>query len=231
MAVNGLPPDPNLNQVIYKAVAELRLLAAAGLKFTDTHHDTERYTRVRNAAVQLAAAVERLPEATIAERFAGDIFEQSVSPILTVDAAILRDRQILLIKRHDNGLWAMPGGMVEVNQTLAEATLRELQEETGIVGTIQSLMGIFDSQRWGSQSKLHMQHVVFLVDGGEQRPRPTPEALDVDFFAADALPFLSPGHHLRVPHVLALLNNPTLIPYFDPMYSAGFARESPTHTK
>ena len=205
----------SITQVIYNVIAELRLLAAAGLKFTTTHHDRERYTRVRQAAAQLAAQVEDMPAAEIVAQMTGDLFEQRVSPILTVDAAVIRGGQLLLIQRHDNKLWAMPGGMVEVNQTLAEATLRELQEETGITGTVRQLLGIFDSRLWESRSKHHMQHFVFLADGADQPPHRTREALDVGFFAEEALPPLSPGHHRRVPFVLQQMHKEKPIPYFD----------------
>ena len=205
----------SLKQVIYQVIAELRLLAAAGLKFAATHHDQERYTRVRQAAAQLAATIEEIPETKILEQMTGDLFEQRVSPILTVDAAVMCNGRILLIQRHDDKLWAMPGGMVEVNQTLAKATLRELYEETGITGTIRQLLGVYDSHLWESQSKHHMQHFVFLVDRGDQQPHPTREALDVGFFAEEALPPLSRGHHRRVPFVFQQLYNENLIPYID----------------
>jgi ADP-ribose pyrophosphatase YjhB (NUDIX family) len=105
---------------------------------------------VRMAAAQLAAAVEKQPLETVLTHFAGDLFESRVSPISTVDAVVVRDERILLIQRHDNGFWALPGGLVEVNQTQADATLRELEEETGIRGRLGQLLGIFDSQRWDS---------------------------------------------------------------------------------
>jgi ADP-ribose pyrophosphatase YjhB (NUDIX family) len=206
---------PTMSQVIYAVIGELRLLAAAGLQFAQTHHDRERYSRVQEATAQLAAAVEERPTAEVLTQFQGDLFDQRVSPLATVDAVILRQGRILLIKRHDNGLWALPGGLVEVNQTLTEATLRELEEETGIQGRIVQLLGIFDSWRWESQEKVHMLHTIFLVDGGEQEPRPTREAPDLNFFAEDALPPLSPGHHTRVPFLFKLLRREAPVPYID----------------
>lgn len=202
-------------QTVYATINELRLLATAGLKFAQTHHDIERYTRLRQAAAQLAAAVEgRSAEAALAH-FEGDLFDQRVSPLSTVDAVVMREGRILLIKRHDNGLWALPGGLVEVNQTLAEATLRELEEETGIQGQIIQLLGIFDSRLWESREKVHLHHTIFLVDGGEQQPRPTREAPELGFFSEGELPVLSPGHHTRVPFVFKLLRGEVPIPYVD----------------
>ncbi len=60
-------------------------------------------------------------------------------PALTVDAAILRTykgrQQILLIERKNEPFrnkWALPGGFLDMEETLEEAVLRELEEETGL---------------------------------------------------------------------------------------------------
>jgi ADP-ribose pyrophosphatase YjhB (NUDIX family) len=53
------------------------------------------------------------------------------------------DRRILLIHRTDNDLWAMPGGGMEVGETVTECAVRETKEETGIDVEITNLVGIF----------------------------------------------------------------------------------------
>ena len=60
-------------------------------------------------------------------------------PMVTVDAAVFyengRDRELLLIKRGRypfKGMWATPGGFVEMDEELKDAANRELMEETGI---------------------------------------------------------------------------------------------------
>jgi ADP-ribose pyrophosphatase YjhB (NUDIX family) len=56
-------------------------------------------------------------------------------PYLAVSAAIIRDGRILIAQRARGpalGIWTLPGGVVEAGETLVEALVREIQEETGM---------------------------------------------------------------------------------------------------
>ncbi|MEZ5199073.1 MAG: NUDIX hydrolase [Bacteroidales bacterium] len=60
-------------------------------------------------------------------------------PMVTVDAIVFRKKengmQVLLIKRKNDpykGIWALPGGFVDMDETLEEAVVRELKEETNV---------------------------------------------------------------------------------------------------
>ena len=62
-------------------------------------------------------------------------------PAVTVDAVVFREMerqwQILLIQRKNEpflGMWALPGGFVDMDETLEESAARELSEETGLSG-------------------------------------------------------------------------------------------------
>jgi ADP-ribose pyrophosphatase YjhB (NUDIX family) len=56
-------------------------------------------------------------------------------PYLAVSAAIIRDGRVLVARRAHGpalGVWTMPGGVVEAGETLIEALMREIDEETGL---------------------------------------------------------------------------------------------------
>ena len=130
--------------------------------------------------------------------------------------SLFRDGQILLIRRDDNGLWAMPGGVTEVGETWSQSVERELWEETGLHGTATALLGVFDSRFWGSRAKNHFYSSVWLVNVPDgQTPTPGPETTDVGFFSEGNLPDLSPGHVRRLPKVFDLVRGDSPVPYLD----------------
>lgn len=193
---------------------ELHSIADLGLHYAQTDYDKARYGRIRSLSARLVAALEGSTADAILKGWETVI---RATPFVSADAAVFREGQILLIKREDNGLWALPGGATEVGETWAESVERELREETGVQGTATELLGVFDARLWGSRARQHVYASIWLVEiDGHQTPMAGPETTDVGFFAEDALPDLSPGHKERVPAVFKLARGDLSIPYFDP---------------
>jgi ADP-ribose pyrophosphatase YjhB (NUDIX family) len=200
---------------LYQIADELRAIAQMGQRYTQNDYDTDRYRRVLEISLRLLAGLEDQSDEAITRTFhENDWFH--VSPAAGAEAVVFRDDRILLIQRKDDGLWAVPGGLVEVGETLAEAAERELWEEAGVHARVTRLLGVFDSRLWGWRSKVQFYGVVFLADAGDAAPVAGPEALDVGFFAEDRLPPLSPGHESRVPLLFRMLRGEIATPYFDP---------------
>lgn len=198
---------------LYQIADELRAVASAGLLFADNHYNKERYERILAASARLIGAMEQRSSTEVLSHFQDNLFH--LSPLAGVEVVVLQDRKILLVQRSDDKLWALPGGLAEVGETLAGAAQRELWEETGIRGKITKLLGIFDSRRWQTRTKVQLYGVIFQAEVESGLPTPSSETTDVAFFDEANLPSLSQGHHLRVPFVFKMLRDEVAVPYFD----------------
>ncbi len=194
---------------------ELRAIASWGLTYADNPHDVERYERVLAASARLTAVFDDRSPDEILQKYQSSYAE--LSPMAGGEAAVFRDGKILLIKRADDGLWAMPGGITDAGETLAQSAVRELREEAGINGRVVQLLGIFDSRYWGSQTKVHFYHAVFRVETDNYEPHIGDEVTDAGYFVVDELPPMSLGHHLRIPYVFKQFHGDMPIPFFDNM--------------
>ena len=89
-----------------------------------------------------------------------------VQPTLGVLAVALRGPSVLLVKRAnppDQGLWGYPGGKVELGETVAEAAMRELREETGLIGTPGPVLGTKDILHHAADGSLEYHYFLVAV--------------------------------------------------------------------
>jgi 8-oxo-dGTP diphosphatase len=87
-------------------------------------------------------------------------------PIVGVGAVVVHEGRALIVKRaHEprRGEWSLPGGRVELGETLVEATRRELREETGLEVAVGELIEVFDRiHRLDGRVRYHFVIVDFL---------------------------------------------------------------------
>jgi 8-oxo-dGTP diphosphatase len=84
-------------------------------------------------------------------------------PFLAVSAAIMRDGRILVVRRARppaNGLFTLPGGVVEVGETLVEAVEREVREETGLAIEPLALAGFREAVVRDAQDRVERHFVI-----------------------------------------------------------------------
>lgn len=139
------------------------------------------------------------------------------SLVVAASAVVTDDRgRILLQRRRDNDLWALPGGGMELTDSLPGTAVREVKEETGLDVEISGLVGTYTDPR----------HVIAYTDGEVRRQfnvcftaRVTGGALalsdestELRFVAPEELDAL-PMHHtqrLRIGHYLERRERPYL---------------------
>jgi ADP-ribose pyrophosphatase YjhB (NUDIX family) len=186
----------------------LSAIARTGLHYATSEYDRERYEQILAIAAEMAASALPLPPEEIADRWRRDV--GYVTPKVGVEAAVFDAAgRLLLIRRPDTGLWALPGGWAEVGDSPAGGAVREVQEETGVEARPVRLVGVYDSRRVGSRNPHHFFRIVVAcaVVGGS--PTPTAEALEAVFFPPDALPSVTRSHRRPIADALAAWRDPT----------------------
>ena len=121
-----------------------------------------------------------------------------ITPSLTVDIIILVRDKIVLIKRLNppyQGTWALPGGFVDIGETVEEAAVREALEETGLDVDLKEMVGVFsDPER---DPRGHTVTICF-TSLGHGILSASSDALDAELFDPDDLPELAFDHKMII---------------------------------
>jgi 8-oxo-dGTP diphosphatase len=110
-----------------------------------------------------------------------------------VGGAVVRDGQLLLVRRasrHGRGNWQLPGGFIEPDETIEQAVVREVAEETGVTAQVEAVLGL--RSRYDPESGNGVYIVLLLqpVTG-----EPTADGCEVDhaeYFTLEQIRQLSP---------------------------------------
>jgi len=114
-------------------------------------------------------------------------------PIVGVGAVVIHDGRVLLVQRRQPplmGEWSLPGGAVEVGETLSAALQRELLEETGLVVAVGPIVEVLDRIHANAEGLVEYHYVLIdylcSVVGGELRAMS--DALDACWATRHQLP-------------------------------------------
>ena len=113
-------------------------------------------------------------------------------------ALIVRGGKILFQRRTDNGRWGVIGGLVEMNETYAQAALREIREETGLEVELDSFLGIFHHHNmvWSNGDAAHVICAMFTAHIVRGEPRIDEESYELRFFGKDEIPEMFAEDHI-----------------------------------
>lgn len=120
------------------------------------------------------------------------------APVVGVGGVVVRDGRVLLIRRGKQplyGRWLVPGGTVELGETLEQALVREMREETNLEVEPLELLTVFDRiQRENGRVAYHYVIVDYLCRCRSGEARAGSDALDVAWVApADMSAYDVPG--------------------------------------
>ncbi|HEY7459641.1 MAG TPA: NUDIX hydrolase [Xanthobacteraceae bacterium] len=109
----------------------------------------------------------------------------SRQPSLAVDCAVFDTtaRLLLIRRRHPpfQGQYALPGGFIEYGETVEQAAARELVEETGLVSTRLTLIGVYSDPKRDPRG--HVVSVAYLAAVTHYDAKPGDDAVRAEFVA------------------------------------------------
>ncbi len=185
----------------------LKSIALEGLRFTQNPYDIDRYNRLLDMASNAYSELLRIDSEAVLEQFRSEI--GIVTPKLGADAAVLNDRgQILLLKRSDGRGWGLPGGWVDVQESPAQAAVREVWEEAGLRVEPEAYAAISCK---GPATGPHLYHQVNIVT--LMKPVPADAAVTLSHEHTDCRWIAAPpgdieldaGHDLQIRKVFGFL--------------------------
>lgn len=168
---------------------ELQSLAQAGLAYATSPYDVERYQRIRDIAAEMLAAQADMPLEKVKDLFCNEIGYQT--PKLDTRAAIFEGDRILLV-RENNGTWSLPGGWVDIDQSVRENTIKEAKEESGLDVTADKVIAIQDRAKHNLPPYAYGVCKIFVLCtrvGGQFEPNI--ETTETRYFSEGDLPKLA----------------------------------------
>ncbi|GAA1920099.1 NUDIX domain-containing protein [Streptantibioticus ferralitis] len=138
-----------------------------------------------------------------------DYFDDGQAPkanslVPSANVVVLNARdEILMIRRSDNGNWALPGGAMDLGESLPTTGVREVEEETGITCEITGLVGIYTDPRhvilYTSNGECRQEFsVVFTARATGGEPTPSDESREVEWVPRAGLGKLQMDRSMRM---------------------------------
>ena len=172
-----------------KWAMEMQFIGQAGITYSENSFDKERFERIRELSAEIIGLKSKLSSDVVRGLFCNETGFQT--PKLDTRAAIFDCGKILLVKERD-GKWSLPGGWVDVNQSIKTNTVKEVKEESGLDVVPIRLIALQDRNRHNLPPYPYGICKAFVqcqIIGGEFKPNT--ETTEAVFFSQEELPTLA----------------------------------------
>lgn len=169
-----------------KLAIEIQSLAQTGLTYTTNVYDIERYERLREISAEMIASKSEMSLEKVKDLFCNETGYQT--PKLDTRAAIFMDDKILLV-HENNGTWSLPGGWVDVLESVKSNTIKEVREETGLIVDATKLIAVQDRNKHNKPIYAYGVCKVFVLCellGGKFEENI--ETTEIKYFSLDEIP-------------------------------------------
>jgi ADP-ribose pyrophosphatase YjhB (NUDIX family) len=197
---------------------ELHALAQAGLTYSENHFDLDRYRRLREIAAEIMASGGAIGAGEMLEVWR--LEEGYATPKVDVRAVVLDDGgRVLLVQEKSDGLWTLPGGWADPNDSPRDVAAREVREEASVEVRPVRLLALLDRTVQGHTPlfPFHVYKAFILCEwlGGD--PAPGSETAGAGWFEPANLPPLSLGRILpqQIARMVELAAEPSTPPDLD----------------
>lgn len=198
-----------MNLWLLDKAKRIQALAKTGLNYSPNHYDIERFEELYQISLDMIQQLTDLDEPLSQIHIESE--KEYPTPKVDIRAVVFKENQMLLVQESNDRHWALPGGWGDIGYTPAEVAVKEVKEEAGLDVKVNRLVAVLDNRFHGHRpSMIHVYKIFIWCEllGGSLAP--SPDIVDAQFFAADALPPLSLGRITpeEVNFMFTLLDNP-----------------------
>lgn len=176
---------------------KLQAIAQTGLTYAKHPAEMERYRSIQKISAEILNYGSGIPLENSLELIQDG--KGYATPKIGVRALVFQDSKILIVKENIHKLWNIPGGWVDVGDSLVESVTREVKEEAGIEIKVKRLVAIWDADRHNSHPYYyHGFHLCFLCDWVSGEPHGGDDTHAAQFIGQDeinSLQFVSNLEH------------------------------------
>lgn len=168
----------------------IQSIAQIGLTYAKDKFDQQRYSQLRDISIDILNRCTEIGEVKARDLFANETGYQT--PKLDVRAAVFSGNKILLVQEEHDLKWCMPGGWIDIDNSIKEAAIKEVKEESGMDCNPRRIISVFDRRLNANGPTLHTIFTFFVQCdylGGQFEKNL--ETTDARFFALEDIPVLS----------------------------------------